>query len=133
MAAICRVATTHDTGDALDALLARPGWQTLTAIAQEHARPRPSEAAPRAASPKFAYDGSDDELHGDMDDESDAFGTAESGSGSARPPASPVGGSGSGAASAAAPGTPAVRACPHCTYEGNPPGASDCEVCGLPM
>jgi nuclear protein localization family protein 4 len=45
MKALCRVATTHDAGEALDALLSRTGWQTLSAIAREHAPQGPSAGA----------------------------------------------------------------------------------------
>lgn len=44
-----------------------------------------------------------------------------------------AGGSGSGDAMGGGGGdTDGPVACPHCTFE-NPPGTSDCEVCGLPI
>ncbi|PWN40260.1 putative NPL4-nuclear protein localization factor and ER translocation component [Ceraceosorus guamensis] len=44
MSALCKVATVHDATSALDGLLQQTGWQTLAAIAREHA-PQPSSAA----------------------------------------------------------------------------------------
>ena len=36
------------------------------------------------------------------------------------------------ASQAAGAPSPGVKVCPHCTFA-NPPGRSDCEVCGLPL
>lgn len=44
MQRLCAVAVSHDTGSALDALLASSGWQTLVAIAGEYAAPEPPAA-----------------------------------------------------------------------------------------
>ncbi|PWN53452.1 polyubiquitin-tagged protein recognition complex, Npl4 component [Violaceomyces palustris] len=150
MAALCRVATTHDAGEALDSLLTRPGWQTLVAIAREHARPEVSSPANHGSSTRegsgtdqrkpeevreendFTYDGvddSDEEL--DFDDANEAFDDDEDGN---REP------------SRAAPASTReevviipdddvpedARVCPHCTFH-NPLGTTDCEVCGLPL
>lgn len=95
----CDVATHHDTGARLDQLLASSGWQTLCAIAREH--------APRV---------SNDEHDADM-----TAAMAQSLAESTQPPAS-------GDAHAESQGT----ACPHCTFL-NPPGHTDCDVCGLPL
>ena len=44
MQGLCAAATTHDARDALERVLASPGWQTLVTMAQMHAPPTPSEA-----------------------------------------------------------------------------------------
>lgn len=87
MRSVCHVATSHDAGAALDAVLAAPGWRTLAALASDH-------AAAQAAAEAAAAD-------------------ASAGDGGAAPPSE-------------------GRPCPHCTFL-NAPGATDCDVCGLPM
>ena len=133
MAALARVATTHDEGAALDELVARPGWQTLVALAREHApepaaeapseapapppsaAEEPSRRAPPARAPErdparenITFDGldSDDEDAFQVDDDEEE-----------PQPAQPAADE---------------HACPHCTFH-NPPGRRDCEVCGLPL
>ncbi|CCU98212.1 unnamed protein product [Malassezia sympodialis ATCC 42132] len=44
MQGLCAAATTHDARDALERVLASPGWQTLVTMAQMQAPPTPSEA-----------------------------------------------------------------------------------------
>lgn len=53
MARLCKVATTHDSDAALDALLGSNGWQTLVTIASEYAEPE------RTRNESFTYDGQD--------------------------------------------------------------------------
>ncbi|EPQ29157.1 uncharacterized protein PFL1_03444 [Pseudozyma flocculosa PF-1] len=142
MAALCRVAITHDSGAALDALLLRPGWQTLAAIAREHAPSAASSnnhsggqeaAGQKEAEHNFTYDGgeSDDDMAFEdaddafVDDDDDADDSVQLTGTSSR-----QGGAVSGGAEADAPTD--AKVCPHCTFH-NPPGSSDCEVCGLPM
>lgn len=134
MAALCKVATTHDSGAALDALLLRPGWQTLAAIAREHA-PRPSATASGAAEApktreadetKFTYDGLDSDDDMAFDDANDEFIPDDDDDDDVQPGSS----SGPGGGDTDAPED--AKVCPHCTFH-NPLGVADCEVCGLPI
>ncbi|SPO21327.1 probable NPL4 - nuclear protein localization factor and ER translocation component [Ustilago trichophora] len=147
MAALCRLATTHDSGAALDALLLRPGWQTLMALAREHV-PQSSSSEDKAADPakdQFTYDGgmdSDDDVgfddanedfYDDGDDDDDVQ-ISHVRHASARNETSETD-SATAAAIAAAQaedGPAGVKVCSHCTYH-NEPSASDCEICGLPL
>ncbi|PWY97173.1 polyubiquitin-tagged protein recognition complex, Npl4 component [Testicularia cyperi] len=143
MAAICRVATTHDSGAALDALLMRPGWQTLMALAREHAPAERSSAADdskTAAPPKdsFTYDGgmdSDDDVgfddaNEDFDYDDDDNDDSVQISHVNRAPAQS---SSTSAPASADDGAPdGVKVCSHCTYH-NEADATDCDMCGLPL
>ncbi|KAL7424724.1 nuclear protein localization protein 4 [Cryptotrichosporon argae] len=108
---LCRAATAHaHPGDpALEQLFATAGWQTLLTIAESvgasAATARPVAAA---AAPSAQFDRMD--LHSPA---------PELGA--------PVGGGGSGSGGGAA-----EKVCPHCTFI-NPPSATDCEICSLPL
>ncbi|KAJ1029997.1 hypothetical protein NDA16_000910 [Ustilago loliicola] len=148
MAALCRLATTHGSGAALDALLLRPGWQTLMALAREHAPSGGSENnAPASPKDEFTYDGGmdsdddvgfddanedfDDDGPGDDDDDVQISHVRRA---SARNEASETDAATVAAiAAASAEDAPAgVKVCSHCTYH-NESSASDCEICGLPL
>ncbi|CBQ68136.1 probable NPL4-nuclear protein localization factor and ER translocation component [Sporisorium reilianum SRZ2] len=149
MVALCRLATTHDSGAALDALLLRPGWQTLMALAREHA-PTPASEAKAAEPPKdpYTYDGgmdSDDDVgfddanedfydDGEGDDDDDDVRVSHVRRASARNDTSDADAATAAAIAAAAAddGPAGVKVCSHCTYH-NEPSASDCEICGLPL
>lgn len=183
---MCKVAITHDAQVALDQLLQRTGWQTLAAIALEHAPPSSHTAnggfieetpltgigayagkgesnsssnnnrgaqatmstninnakggsGSRVESP-ILYTGSDDdedftfgggeddEDEGDEDMFEDAADVSAPESSRFEPPQQDS----SRLAETATPSSNAAKACPHCTFE-NDAGASDCEVCGLPL
>lgn len=149
MAALCKLATAHDSGAALDALLLRPGWQTLMALAREHAPQAGSSGNNNAAPAKdpFTYDGgmeSDDDVgfddanedfydDGEGDDDDDVQ-ISHVRRASARNEAADTDAATAAAiAAASAEDAPAgVKVCSHCTYH-NEPSASDCEICGLPL
>ncbi|KIS72305.1 putative nuclear protein localization factor and ER translocation component [Mycosarcoma maydis] len=150
MAALCRLATTHDSGASLDALLLRPGWQTLMALAREHA-PHSASGTKASDPPKdqFIYDGgvdSDDDVGfddanedfyddgQDDDDDDDEVQISHVRRASARNDFSDTDAATAAAiAAASADDAPAgVKVCSHCTYH-NEPSASDCEICGLPL
>ncbi|EST06645.1 Nuclear pore localization protein NPL4 [Kalmanozyma brasiliensis GHG001] len=146
MSALCRLATTHDSGAALDALLLRPGWQTLMALAREHA-PSSSNANKPAEPPKdqFTYDGgmdSDDDIGFDDanedfddgdDDDSVQLSHVRRASASRNNTSDTDAATAAAIAAASADDGPAgVKVCAHCTYH-NEPSASDCEICGLPL
>lgn len=166
MQTLCKVAVSHDATNDLDALLHRTGWQTLAAIAREHAprkedspdlngystnamdgsvgtgayagkvgtrrgdQPASPARQPSGTRPEspILYTGSDndDDFQLNEDEDEDMFEDAATHSypGSARPSraVSPV----------REEPTSTFKACPHCTFE-NPAGATDCEVCGLPL
>lgn len=181
---MCKVAITHDAKVAIDQLLQRTGWQTLAAIALEHAPPCSSAAnggsigaeetpltgigayaekgeshsssnrattstdvnnsvggSGRRADSPILYTGSDndedftfgggedDEDEGDEDMFEDAADvSAPESSSRFEPPQQES----SRFTEVPTPASNAVKACPHCTFE-NEAGASDCEVCGLPL
>lgn len=149
MAALCRLATAHDSGAALDALLLRPGWQTLMALAREHA-PFSSSENKTAAPPKddFTYDGgmdSDDDVgfddanedfydNGQGDDDDDDVQISHVRRASARNESSDADAATAAAIAAASAddGPVGVKVCSHCTYH-NESSAIDCEICGLPL
>lgn len=147
MAALCRLATTHDSGAALDALLLRPGWQTLMALAREHAPSSSNESkAAEPAKDQFTYDGgmdSDDDIgfddanedfdDGDDDDDSVQLSHVRRASASRNTTSDTDAATAAAIAAASADDGPAgVKVCAHCTYH-NEPSASDCEICGLPL
>ncbi|WFD29368.1 nuclear protein localization protein 4 [Malassezia sp. CBS 17886] len=148
------VAVHHNADEGVDTLLARPGWQTLVAIAREHAAPDVADApeapeAPRDAAPPSPA--------------SAAAAVTPAGRVPPRaPPRAPraardtvtYDGSDSDGVvemdesdasdyhfdnaheTLATPeggrGRDSEVACPHCTFH-NAPGSTDCEVCGLPL
>ena len=134
----------------LDALLLRPGWQTLMALAREHA-PHSASGTKASDPPKdqFIYDGgvdSDDDVGfddanedfyddgQDDDDDDDEVQISHVRRASARNDFSDTDAATAAAiAAASADDAPAgVKVCSHCTYH-NEPSASDCEICGLPL
>ena len=145
MATLCHLATTHDSGAALDALLLRPGWQTLMALAREHV-PQNSSSEDKAAAPakdEFTYDGgmdSDDDVgfddanedfYDDGEGDDDDVQVSHIRRASARNHTSEE--DAAAIAAATAEDAPAgVKVCAHCTYH-NDPSATDCEICGLPL
>lgn len=130
MEALCRVATTHDSGAALDALLMRPGWNTMMALAREHApgaNQTTSTSAPKSSD--FTYDGgleSDDDAG--FDDANEDFDDDDS-----DVQVSHVRRASAAGASLAENDAPAgVKVCAHCTFH-NAADATDCDICGLPL
>lgn len=113
---ITKAATAHhhpENAMAIEQLFASSGWQTLLTIVES------SGAARLDTTAQF-----------------DRMGIASPGSGSPSAAAS-ANASHPGTGPASGTGTPAEeagagKACPHCTYI-NEPGATDCDVCGLPL
>lgn len=91
----------------LDALFKTESWQTLMTFTRESAPSLPSASAPGPSSSHI-----DEDIPQDVFDQI----AAEEAAGRGGP---------SGASSG-------IKICPHCTFE-NPPGETDCEVCGLPL
>lgn len=106
---ICQVATAHhhpEQAPAREYLFASDGWETLLTLAEATSAAM-SPPASSAATERFAGMGI--------------------GSSSSSPAAA---GSGTGTPGGADAGGP--KACPHCTFI-NEAGATDCDVCGLPL
>jgi nuclear protein localization family protein 4 len=129
---LAKVSTAHRHPEAVavrEHLFATSGWQTLLTIAESMA-PAPAAQFDRMgiASP------SRDSRPTSAFDSGPASGTGTN-SGSPIvipddddfPPIGGAGGSGSGSGDAGGP-----KACPHCTFI-NDAGATDCDVCGLPL
>ncbi|KAJ9092349.1 hypothetical protein QFC21_006849 [Naganishia friedmannii] len=115
---IARVAVAHGTGDhvALDELMNTDSWKTLMTVMQDQTNAK--ESRPSAFNDGF------EEIPAHLLNEINGFsGTGAGVNGGGAGPS----GDGMDASAAAGP-----RICPHCTFE-NPPGANDCEICGLPM
>lgn len=112
---LCQVATAHhhpEQAPAREHLFGSSGWQTLLSLA-DATNAAMSPLASNAAADQFAGMGID--------------------SSSSSPPAGASGtGTPGGAGSAPAASASGPRACPHCTFI-NEPGATDCDVCGLPL
>lgn len=106
---IAQVATAHhhpEHASSLELLLNSSGWRTLLSLVEATAA-----AAPQASTTADQFDR--------MGIDSPTYGSGAP-SGAQTP------------ASGAAGGGAEPKACPHCTYI-NEPGASDCDVCGLPL
>ncbi|KAJ9102892.1 hypothetical protein QFC19_004622 [Naganishia cerealis] len=113
---LARVAVAHETGDhvALDELMNTDSWKTLMTIMQDQS------ASAKDSRPTINNDGFEEipahllnEINGIPQGASSTVGGGDNSAG----PSSTVAG---------------PRECPHCTFE-NPPGAGDCEICGLPL
>lgn len=110
---VCQVATAHhhpEQAPAREHLFASSGWATLLTLADATAASM-SPRASNAAADQFAGMG--------IDSSSSSPVAGASGSGT---PGGAAGGGGSGG----------PKACPHCTFI-NDAGATDCDVCGLPL
>jgi nuclear protein localization family protein 4 len=112
MKVLLRVVTSPSTVEdpkRLAKLFKTDGWQTLMTFAREAAPARPGSSVPATAGgfdadiPQDVLDRIAAEQAASRED-TDSMANADVG----------------------------VRVCPHCTFE-NPPGGSDCEVCGLPL
>jgi len=129
---LARIATSPDLEDPtlLDGLLEKDGWQTLMAVvgdsARKYLRVHKNVAnilpasKPSGSSRQMDNDGFEEippELLDEMMD-------VDSIEGGASRPRSRLGGD--------APAGGGKKVCPHCTYE-NESGATDCDVCGLPL
>lgn len=144
----------HETGDptAMSDLLSTDAWQALVGIAKSLQAERESSnpfclsllfrgypkrvqftlsnslhdcfttATRQQQQPLMSNDGFE-EIPQHLLDEINASGASVVGS-------STTGGGGGVGESTSEPAGP--RACPHCTFE-NPPGNTDCELCGLPL
>ena len=147
MAALCRLATTHDSGAALDAVLLRPGWQTLMALAREHIPQSGSNEGKSSAPEKdqFTYDGgmdsdddvgfddANDEFYDDGEDDDDEVQISAVRHASRNDTSEADAATAAAIAAAQADDAPAgVKVCSHCTYH-NESSATDCEICGLPL
>jgi nuclear protein localization family protein 4 len=120
------VATAHrhpEHAAALEQLFATPGWQTLLTIAESTGAARQDTTA--AQFNRMGIDSPSTGSPGAGASIGSAFNTAP-GTG-VTTPAVPDDSFG-----AAAGGGGGEKACPHCTYI-NEAGASDCDVCGLPL
>jgi nuclear protein localization family protein 4 len=109
---LCQVATAHrfpEQSPAREHLFASGGWLTLLTLAEATSAAM-SPPASSAAAEQFAG----------MGINSSSSSPAAAGSGTGTP----------GAGSGANAGGP--KACPHCTFI-NEVGATDCDVCGLPL
>ncbi|KAJ9120365.1 hypothetical protein QFC24_005321 [Naganishia onofrii] len=117
---IARIAVAHETGDhvALDELMNTDSWKTLMTVMQDQANAKDSRPS--------AFNDGFEEIPAHLLNEINGF--SETGAG-ASSGGGGAGASGGGMDTSAAAGP---RTCPHCTFE-NPPGASDCEICGLPL
>lgn len=108
---LCQVATAHrhpEQAPAREHLFGSGGWQTLLSLADASA----AAMSPLASNAAAEFAG--------MGIESSSSSPAAAASGAATP--------GTGAPAAEA----GPKACPHCTFI-NEPGATDCDVCGLPL
>ncbi|KAI5475892.1 nuclear protein localization protein 4-like protein [Pseudohyphozyma bogoriensis] len=124
MKLMAQVGTTRDPA-LLNKLFESPSWQTFLVMAESEAPAAPARDYPGAgeSAPERFDDGF--EIPPDVDVPPD-FGGGGGGGGDVEM-GDDAGGGGGGGANANG-----MIACPHCTFENNP-GATDCDVCGLPL
>jgi len=116
IAELTKIATCPDLekDDILDLFLGSDGWKTLMTIVKESRPSRPSNPPPSGSVPNQI---DDDDIPEEV---LRAIEAEERGSGAGLGADPELAGGGD------------VKQCPHCTFM-NEAGASDCDVCGLPL